>query len=230
MQQVLSQIKPLEQPAQQGTQGIMLQRFVEDTAIYAETVIEDSAVGDLDEERAVPDTQELNSIKYRRTPSPSQEKPSAELLFDAILEENTLEALRLISLGVDVNAVSSKSNLICRFWRINGSTPLIVASDLGRSSVIELLLKRGASVDSRGTDCWTPLMLAAQKGHQYVVRMLLDYGADINESATDQQTALIVAVLSRQRDIIEILIQKGADRNKKYKSISAFDFASCLGY
>jgi hypothetical protein len=87
MQQVLLQIKILEQPAQQGTQGIMLQRFVKDTAIYAESVIEDSAVGDLDEERTVPAPQELNSIKYRGTPSPSQEKPSAEHLFDESLKK-----------------------------------------------------------------------------------------------------------------------------------------------
>jgi ankyrin repeat protein len=74
---------------------------------------------------------------------------------------------------------------------------------LGQSSVVELLLEKGASID---------------------------YSADINDGDRTQSTALIAAVCSRRRNIVEILLQEGADRNKKFREHSAFDMASGLKY
>lgn len=59
-----------------------------------------------------------------------------------------------------------------------GGTPLHEAAKSGHVDVVEMLLARGASVDSRNRYGETPLYLAAAWGHSSVARRLLECGAD----------------------------------------------------
>jgi ankyrin repeat protein len=68
--------------------------------------------------------------------------------------------------------------LIAETDQDTGGTPLHEAAKSGHVEVVEMLLARGASVDSRNRYGETPLFLAAAWGHNTVARRLLECGAD----------------------------------------------------
>jgi ankyrin repeat protein len=43
--------------------------------------------------------------------------------------------------------------------------------------MVELLLEKGADLESKDYFGWTPLLLAREKGHEAVVKLLLEKGA-----------------------------------------------------
>lgn len=97
------------------------------------------------------------------------------LLHDAVGKSN-VEAVRLLlSLGTDVNAVSS-----------GGSTPLIIAASRDQHDIAKLyditklLLEAGADPNIRGNKGMTALRWAVTnpKGDFRLVRLLLQHGAD----------------------------------------------------
>lgn len=59
-------------------------------------------------------------------------------------------------------------------------TALHVASLRGHRSIVQLLLKRGASVNIKNKLKQTPLHLACQYNHQDIVMLLIEYGARVN--------------------------------------------------
>jgi ankyrin repeat protein len=60
----------------------------------------------------------------------------------------------------------------------NKVTPLIFASQQGKSDVVEDLLKKGARVNDVMTDGKTALLMACKNGHTEIVKMLMDKGAN----------------------------------------------------
>ncbi|ORX92853.1 ankyrin, partial [Basidiobolus meristosporus CBS 931.73] len=64
---------------------------------------------------------------------------------------------------------------------LNGITPLCLASYLGKSDVVSVLIKEGgANVDATDSNGATPLMYAARDGHENIVQLLLEYGAKVD--------------------------------------------------
>jgi ankyrin repeat protein len=49
----------------------------------------------------------------------------------------------------------------------------------GREAVVELLLEKGADVESKDRLGRTPLLCAAINGHEAVVKLLLEKGANL---------------------------------------------------
>ena len=60
--------------------------------------------------------------------------------------------------------------------RMQGTTPLHLASKYGRSDVARLLIERGAEVEAKDSRGRTPLQLASAEGQDEVVDLLLEYG------------------------------------------------------
>lgn len=61
-----------------------------------------------------------------------------------------------------------------------GTKPIHLAASAGHSTVVEILLAHGATVDARTERAgWTALHLAADKGRHRTLRVLLDNGADL---------------------------------------------------
>jgi ankyrin repeat protein len=95
---------------------------------------------------------------------------------------------------------------------MSSMSPLHHASCIGLQSVDQLLLNRGAEVDTRDTFFGqTPLLLAAKNGHEAVAQLLLNKGAIVD--ARDQrygQTPLWAAAENGHEAVAQLLLHKGA--------------------
>lgn len=94
----------------------------------------------------------------------------------------------------------------------SGLTPLMIASGLGQSYMVSMLLDAGAdalALDPRMGA--TALHKAAQSGNADVIGFLLDKGAFIDQqSPVLGNTPLIDAVLHRQASAVALLLDRGA--------------------
>lgn len=96
-----------------------------------------------------------------------------------------------------------------------GWTPLMLAAASGKEALVELLVKKGADVESRAfgseqTEGLTALMAAAMNGHSGIVRFLIDRGAGVNHRTRSGFTALLLAASRGHLTCVETLIAKGA--------------------
>ncbi|CAM0955251.1 unnamed protein product [Alopecurus aequalis] len=114
----------------------------------------------------------------------------------------------------------------------DGFSPLHLAAGTGDCETVELLLAKGAHVDSEDS-CGTPLHCAAIAGHDGTLKILLDHNADYNKMV-DGQTPLSAAMNARAEKCVWILAKAGADingplanvmENLKSQNLVSSDFA-----
>jgi ankyrin repeat protein len=111
--------------------------------------------------------------------------------------------------------------------RINGYTPLFLASQHGHADLVETLLEAGSDPRTTSASGSTPLMLAASSGSERTVALLLDAGAEVN--ARDKargQTALMFAAAYNRVPVIELLASRGADVNIASKFQDLYQFSA----
>jgi ankyrin len=128
------------------------------------------------------------------------------LPLQAALRGRNLELARIfLDAGADVHARERDTG-----------TPLHFAAVNGPIQAVELLLARGAKVDSHTVhDDFTPLHWAASNGHKDIVALLLAKGADVNGGYTGQNfkprwSPLYAAVRHRHVEVAKLLLEKGA--------------------
>ncbi len=134
----------------------------------------------------------------------------AQVASYAALREGNLDHLRvLLDAGVDVNQPLTVTR------KRDQKNLLMIASGLGDTAALQLLLSRGADVDLRNRDGMTALLLAAAADHPEAVEMLVEHGADPHErSGIDGQTPLLVAARSGAARALAALLALGADVNQ----------------
>lgn len=95
----------------------------------------------------------------------------------------------------------------------DGWTPLHIAAFFGQQKIAELLLTRGAKVDSRSTNAMknTPLHAAAAGQKKALVQFLLEHQADANARQEGGWTALHAAAQNGDREMVELLLAHSAD-------------------
>jgi ankyrin repeat protein len=97
------------------------------------------------------------------------------------------------------------------------------ASEEGLVPIINLLIQKGANVNTRGkVRGTTPLMLAAEQGHIKAIEILLDKGAKINAIDLYEETALARAYRTNQTKVAEFLESKGGRGKPERSSFSSF--------
>jgi len=106
---------------------------------------------------------------------------------------------------------------------INGETALHVATGLGYSNIVRLLLSQGADPNIASyTDVghMTPLLKASEQGRLDIAEMLVKAGADLDVRNRNGQTALILAIRNSHSAIAKFLVSAGADLEQR-------DLAGC---
>ncbi|KAI0809697.1 ankyrin repeat-containing domain protein [Xylaria sp. FL0064] len=138
----------------------------------------------------------------------------SEILDHYIKSDNTaLVAMFLDSTGIDVNISYSEFNSI-----------LTCAADAGAPSVVEFLLKAGASIIGAERADRRPLYVAVDKGHYHVTKLLLENGAIAtygklrheNFGSWNKENLLVHELISRARsvELAEALIPYCSDLNE----------------
>ena len=132
----------------------------------------------------------------------TQHKELDRKLFDAMVEVLSLPATKAIYFVARL--VGGKSLI-----RELGSSLHIAAAN-GQTSVVKVLLDRGANMDAPGDDRWTALHYAARLVHIDVVKVLLDRGATIDAVGGDV-TALHHAAREGHIKVVNVLLDRGAN-------------------
>jgi ankyrin repeat protein len=95
---------------------------------------------------------------------------------------------------------------------LDGTTPLIMASQQGHLPVVQALLQAGADVYIATDDGDTPLIGASQDGRLPIVQALLQAGADVDKAANNGATPLSMARGLGHDEIVRALKKHGAKR------------------
>ncbi|KAI8632076.1 hypothetical protein F5Y19DRAFT_472961 [Xylariaceae sp. FL1651] len=93
--------------------------------------------------------------------------------------------------------------------------PLFAALANGHKETVQLLLDRGADIESKDRFGQTPLSWAAEKGQKETVQLLLDRGADIESKDKVGRTPLSRAAERGQKQTMQLLLDRGADIESK---------------
>jgi ankyrin repeat protein/beta-lactamase regulating signal transducer with metallopeptidase domain len=106
----------------------------------------------------------------------------------------------------DPHLVFSKDN--------DGSTPLHGAVSNGHKGVVDLLIAKGAGVNTKDNYGETPLRIAAIHGRKDIMELLIAKGAKVN-AVNGHIAPLHDAASFGHKDVVELLIAKGAYVNAK---------------
>ncbi|CZR50156.1 uncharacterized protein PAC_00028 [Phialocephala subalpina] len=94
---------------------------------------------------------------------------------------------------------------------------LFWAAKMGYETDLQLLLERGARLESRNSSGQTVLSCCAERGQMAVVQLLIDQGAEIESESDSKRTPLSWAAEFGHGDIIRLLLKHGAEPDSKDK-------------
>ena len=103
------------------------------------------------------------------------------------------------------------------------ATPLMVATTLGSTENVELLLSSSiANVDLKNVEGFTALMLATQNPENIIFDLLLRNNANVNLVSNSGLTALFLAFISGHSDMITRLIHLNANPGKNKQLLTRY--------
>uniref|UniRef100_A0A8C4YT27 Uncharacterized protein n=1 Tax=Gopherus evgoodei TaxID=1825980 RepID=A0A8C4YT27_9SAUR len=111
-------------------------------------------------------------------------------------------------LGTDINARNEMQY-----------TPLLMACEMGKTEIAEVLIAKGASLEERMPNSNTVLHLAVQAEAVSITNLLLHKGMNANITSQGEQTPLHVAAFHNKGSIVDILINAGAKINAVTKEL-----------
>jgi ankyrin repeat protein len=143
-----------------------------------------------------------------------------ETLLDVAADHNkTLAAKFLLDHGADIEASPGQGT------RFHGNTALFHAAFLNSIEVAQLLITRGANIDSHPDTADartpTPLCAAASQGNLQMVVLLLNHGADADAEFGVHQTPLSEALAHGHMDVVRALMDHGAKLKSQYLAAAA---------
>ena len=108
-----------------------------------------------------------------------------------------------------------------------GDTPLTMAVRMGLEGYVDMLIKRGAHINTPDAHGRTPLFLAAGGRQNKIAEWLLQEGANSNIADKDGTFPLYLAAAAGWNDLVELLLKYGAhvDARHSYADASALEIA-----
>src|SRR5882762_159363 len=89
----------------------------------------------------------------------------------------------------------------------DGKTPLVRAAGYGYERIVNLLIEKGANIESKdNVHNQTPLLWAVMGNHMIVTKMLLENGANLVAEENEGYTALVLATSHDYEMIVDLLI------------------------
>lgn len=129
----------------------------------------------------------------------------ATLLFEAIRYGNENAVDILLQHQADIHSIEE----------IQGSTPLLMAVNLGHLSIARTLLEAGADPEVKGLFGQTPLIRSVIEGHHDILALLLEFGVITDRRDDSGNAAIMHAVEDNQIEMVKSLIFAGADTTMK---------------
>lgn len=162
----------------------------------------DKAVALLDEER-------LTELAAMLAQNPSliseNDENGMTLIFKAVQRQNLRAVELLIEKDADLH----------RCETAQGSSPLLMAANVGNPEVVKTLLEAGADPEIKGIFGQTPLIRAVIEEHFEVLALLLEYGCLLDRRDDSGNTALMHAVEDGQLEMVKAIIYAGVDVSLK---------------
>jgi hypothetical protein len=133
-------------------------------------------------------------------------------LIRAIKNNNKDECRRILETEqVDIHRKDSEIVELENEHQYIRSSPIIIASDIGNSNILNLLLLHGANINDTDEYGTTALMKASIYNHINIIKLLLSKGVDIHEiNINNGATAILYACLHSQKESIQLLLANGA--------------------
>lgn len=129
-------------------------------------------------------------------------------LLDFAAELNVVTVVEFLLVhGADVNHLSQRQ--FDKMVNAPGISPLCYAGYFNAVEAMELLLQRGAAVNT-GKNTESPLICAASQGNLKAVQLLVERGADIDHQYGPYQTASSLAIQNNHFEVARYLIDRGA--------------------
>jgi ankyrin repeat protein len=153
---------------------------------------------------------QVEALLIARVPVDSAEGDGTTALHWAVYDDDLELAAMLLKAHADPHAAT----------RLDGTTPLWMASQNGNAAMIRLLLSHGADPNEANAIGTAPLMMAAASGSVDAVRELVEHGAQVNaREQAHEQTPLMFAANKNRTQAIQYLIAHGADPNLASKVV-----------
>jgi len=127
------------------------------------------------------------------------------LLFKAIQKCNRRAVELLIGKEADLH----------RCEAVQGSSPLLLAVNIGNADIVKILLESGSDPEIKGIFGQTPLIRSVIEGHMEVLALLLEYGSLLDRRDDAGNTALMCAIEDGQLEMVKALIYAGSDVSLK---------------
>jgi len=145
-------------------------------------------------------------------------------LWNAVRTGNYQRTLEALKNGADVNAQIHKNTpSFGPSIKYQGRTPLSVASDLGYTEIVKLLIESGAAVNAQFPNGATALHFAVGNGHADIVKLLIEKGANTEARITQGffrgMTPLMYANAAGHSHLYKILQNAGAKDSEELSAI-----------
>jgi ankyrin repeat protein len=102
---------------------------------------------------------------------------------------------------------------------LNGYTPLDLATFAARyKPLVELLVAKGANVNSQASSGATPLFWAIMRDQKDEAKFLIDHGANVNAADAYGDTILDIVLHLQYTSMIQMLLDKDVDVNAQDQS------------